>query len=420
MTGDQSLLKRINRMALVRLVKAEPGLSRVDLANRTGLTKTTVGMLVQELIDEGWFHQNAPAEGQGVGRRPLPLTLDRDRIGLVGAEIGADYLNVVACNLQGELFHSKCIPYRHREVARSLRTLASMVARVHGELVANGRRVLGLGVGVPGMVDVKDGMLRFAPNIGWHGVRIEPLLRIRLAEAGCEGLPVTVSNDAKAAALSEYVFGTEHHSGPLIYLAIGIGLGGGIVLSDRLYLGHDGIAGEVGHTILQRGGPRCACGRQGCAEAFISQRAVSRELTGKDDPVLAIEAIRQALAVGDKAAFRAARRAGEYLGVLLQNLANSYNPAVMILGGPLVQLGDPFIKPALVSMEAHAGKFDFHRHSVRLCRFGIDACALGAAGGVFQRVLNSVEADLGAAPDRAAAPERAAGPGRRSRATAGA
>jgi predicted NBD/HSP70 family sugar kinase len=414
MTGDQSLLKRINRMALVRLVKAEPGLSRVDLANRTGLTKTTVGMLVQELIDEGWLHQNAPAEGQGVGRRPLPLTLDRDRIALVGAEIGVDYLNVVACNLQGAIFHSKCIPYHHRDVTRSLRTLASMLARAHADLVAEGRRVLGIGLGVPGMVDLQDGTLRFAPNIGWHGVRIEPMLTARLIEAGCGDLPVTVSNDAKAAALSEYVFGAEHHTGPLIYLAIGIGLGGGIVLSDRLYLGHDGIAGEVGHTILQRGGPRCACGRHGCAEMFISQRAVSRDLTGKDNPVLTLEAIRRALADGDKAAFRAARRAGEYLGVLLQNLANCYNPAVIVLGGPLVQLGDPLIQPALASMEAHAGKFDFHRQSVRLCRFGIDACALGAAAGVFQRALYSVEADLGAAPGRAA------GSRRRVRATMGA
>src|SRR5512142_686464 len=102
MPGDQSLLKKINRMALVRLVKAEPGLSRVDLAKRTGLTKTTVGMLVQELIDEGWLRQSAPAEVQGVGRRPVPLKLDPDRIALIGAEIGVDFVNVIACNLAGE------------------------------------------------------------------------------------------------------------------------------------------------------------------------------------------------------------------------------------------------------------------------------------------------------------------------------
>ncbi len=406
MTGDQSLLKRINRMALVRLVKAEPGLSRVDLALRTGLTKTTVGMLVQELIDEGWLHQNAPAQGQGVGRRPSPLTLDTDHIGLLGAEVGVDYLNVVACNLHGELLQSRCIPYKHRDVGRSLRTLASMVASAHGALVAGKQRVLGLGVAVPGMVDAQGGVLRFAPNIGWHGVPIQALLSARLAEEGCTGLAVAVNNDAKAAALSEYVFGAEHHTGPLIYLAMGIGLGGGIVLSDRLYQGHDGIAGEVGHTILQRGGPPCSCGRRGCAETFVSQRAVSREVTGKDSPILSIEELQQRLAAGDRATLRATRRVGEYLGILLQNLANSFNPAVMILGGPLVQLGERLVKPALASMEAHAGRYDFHRHSVRLCRFGIDAAALGAAGSVFQRFLYSVERDPNAEEVATPAPRR--------------
>src|SRR5512142_823163 len=135
MTGDQSLLKRINRMALVRLVKAQPGLSRVDLAKRTGLTKTTVGMLVQELIDEGWLRQNAPSEAQGVGRRPLPITLDPSRLGLLGAEIGVDYLNVVACNLEGELLFSRRVAYRHREVGRSVKSLAALVARAHAVLL---------------------------------------------------------------------------------------------------------------------------------------------------------------------------------------------------------------------------------------------------------------------------------------------
>ena len=409
MTGDQSLLKRINRMALVRLVKAEPGLSRVDLAHRTGLTKTTVGMLVQELIEEGWLHQSVPSEGQGVGRRPLPLTLDRDRIALLGAEIGVDYVNVVACNLQGELFQSQLVPYQHREVSRSLRTLASMLGRAHADLLSAGRQVLGLGVGVPGMVDLRDGMLRFAPNIGWHGVRIQPLLSARLAEVGCGGLPVAVINDAKAAALSEYVFGSVQDSGPLIYLAIGIGLGGGIVLSDRLYLGNDGIAGEVGHTILKQGGPPCACGRRGCAETLISQRAVSRELTGGDAPVLPIEEIRKRIAARDPATIRAARRAGRHLGVLLQNLANTYNPAVFVLGGPMVQLGEPFVKSALASMEAQAGRYDYHRHSVRLCRFGLDACALGAAGSVFQKFLFSLEAEPEPRPARDSGPRRRAG-----------
>jgi predicted NBD/HSP70 family sugar kinase len=392
MTGDQSLLKRLNRAALVRLIKAQPGLSRVDLAKRTGLTKTTVGALVQELIEEGWLRQSVPLVSRGVGRRPSPLSLDSARIGLLGAEVAVDYLNVIACNLQGNILFSHALPYKHESVARSVNRLCKLISEARAVLDRQRRRALGVGVGVAGMFDAATDVLRFAPNIGWHDVPIGELVAARLARIGYGDLEVITLNDANAAALSEYVFGAPHEEVPLVYLAMGIGLGAGVVLSDRLYLGHDGLAGEIGHTILQRGGPPCACGRHGCAETFISQRAVSREATGRESPTLSIEALVARIAHRDRATIRAAKRAGEYLGLLIQNLGNTINPGVVVLGGPLCQLGDVFIRTAFKSMRDHAGRHDYHRHSVRLCRFGINACAVGAAASVLQPFLHSLDA----------------------------
>lgn len=387
--GDQSLLKRINRLALVRLVRLEPGLSRVDLARRTGLTKTTVGMLVRELMVEGWLRERAPSDPQGVGRRPLPITVDPDRICLVGADLGVDYLHVVACNLLGESRFSRRIPFKHKHVNHSAKRLGALIVQAYSALLAEDSRLLGIGVGVPGIVDAREGLLRFAPNLGWTDVRLDDLIGGHLREAGYDGVPVTVMNEAKAAALSEYVFGAEPRSGPLVYLSMGMGLGAGIVLDDQLYLGNDGLAGEVGHTILQRDGPPCACGRRGCAEAFISQWAISRAVTGAPQPVLSIEALVERVVRGDAATLRAVYRAGEYLGLLLQNLANTLNPATVVLGGPLGQLGDPLLQTAVKQMRAAEGKVRTQGHSVRTCRFGIDACALGAAGSVLQRHLHS-------------------------------
>ena len=409
MTGNQSLLKRINRMALVRLIKAEPGLSRVELARRTGLTKATVGLLVQELIGEGWLCQSEPSGGGGVGRRPVPLALDGRRVGLLGAEIGVDYLNVVACDLRGERVWSRRVSYRAGEVGRAVRRVGALLGKAHSALRREGRRALGVGVGVPGAVDVRDGTLRFAPNLGWHDVELGPPLRDALRAEGCGELPVQVLNEANAAALSEYVFGEAPPTGPLVYLSMGIGLGAGVVLGDRLYLGHDGLAGEVGHTILQRRGPPCACGRRGCAEAFISQRAVSRCVTGRDAPVLAIEELARRVARREPAAVRGATQAGEYLGLLLQNVGNTFNPAVVVLGGPLCQLGDVFRKTALRAMAANAGRYDYHRGSVRLCRFGLDACAIGAAASVFQDFLTEVAPGGGRAVEAAGLPRREVG-----------
>ncbi len=408
MTGNQSLLKRINRLALFRLIKAEPGLSRVELAHRTGLTKATVGLLVQGLIREGWLCQSEPAAGQGVGRRPVPLAVDGRRVGLLGAEVGVDYLLAVACDLSGTLLWSKRIPSGPGDAAQVVKRLGGLLGAAHAALRAQGRRALGVGVGVPGAVDVRDGRLRSAPNLGWHDEDLAPRLRQALRAAGCGDLPLQLLNEANAAALSEYVFGEAPPAGPLVYLSMGVGLGAGVVLRDRLYLGHDGLAGEVGHTILLRHGPPCACGRRGCAEAFVSQRAVSRAVTGKDAPVLSMEALAQRVARRDPAALRGATRAGDFLGILLQNVANTFNPAVIVLGGPLCQLGDVFVKRALRAMAENAGRHDAHRTSVRLCRFGVNACAVGAAASTFQDFLHDAGDAGGEARAAAVTPRRPA------------
>ena len=399
MVGGQQFLKRRNRMALVRLVKARPGLSRAELAKHSGLTKSTVSVLASELIDEGWLREDGASVAQRLGRRPTPIVLDPTRLALLGAELGVDYLNVVACNLQGETAWSRHVPYRHAGVERSVADLGDLIAQAHAALRARGGRPLGVGIGVPGPVDARDGALRFAPNIGWHDVAIGQLFRERLDASGCSGLRLSVLNDANAAALAHYVFGADPHASPLVYLTLGVGLGAGIVLGDRLYLGHDGMAGEVGHTILVPDGPECSCGRRGCAEVFISQRAVSRVITG-EDRILPIEELVARVARGEEAAVRASARAGDFLGLLIQNLCNTLNPAIIMLGGPLSQFGEALLRSSQESMRARGGRYDSYRVSIGLCRFGLNACAVGAAASVFHELLKASDDGI---PDRARA-----------------
>jgi predicted NBD/HSP70 family sugar kinase len=391
-TGDQSLLKRINRMGLIRLVKTYPGYSRADLAKHTGLTKSTVSLLVQELIDEGWLCESDTQATKSVGRRPTPLMLDPNRLALLGAEIDVDTLNVVACNLHGELLASQSVNYRHVSVEKTVEKLCGMVKEIHRSLRAQRRTVLGLGVGLPGVVDTSGTVLRFAPNLSWRDVPIAQQLQRELKKLGLGDLPLSILNAANAAALSECIFGAEPHVGSLVYLSIGIGLGGGIVLGDELYRGFDGMAGEVGHTILQLNGPQCSCGRHGCAETFISQRAVSRAVTGKSDDVLSIDELRGLLAQGDRKTTAAMKTAGVYLGSLLQNMINTVNPKVIVLGGPLCHLDDMLVQTALESMALSKGEFDVYRTDIRLCRFGVNASAVGAAGLILHQLCSQFPA----------------------------
>jgi predicted NBD/HSP70 family sugar kinase len=386
-TGGGKLLKRLNRMALVRLVKASPGLSRAELAKGTGLTKSTVSVLVNELIAEGWLREGRTTSQTALGRRPTPLALDPGRLALLGAELGVDYLNVVACNLRGEILASRAVESRPVDAPRTLQRLCAMVAEAHGALRARRCRPLGVGVALPGMIDTHDGRLRFAPNIGWHDVDVVSLFHAGLEAAGCRDLPFSFHNDANAAAIGQHVFGSDAGGAPLVYLHLGVGLGGGIVLGDRLYLGADGLAGEVGHTILHPEGPSCACGRRGCAETFISQRAVSRAITGRDAPLLSIRELAARVKAGDPATLAAVARASDYLGLLLQTLCYTVNPAVIVLGGPLAELGDVVVKAGVEAMRARGGRYDNPHVEVRRCSLGLDACAVGAAGAVFQQFL---------------------------------
>jgi predicted NBD/HSP70 family sugar kinase len=384
--GSQRTLKNLNRMAIVRQVKARAGVIRGELAGLTGLADSTVSVLVNELIAEGWLRQ-AGTRGTGVpGRRPRFLELDPSRLAILGAEVGDDYLNVVACGLQGEVLYSRAIDYRHTDLAVSVRDISALVSEARAAVLAGKRRPLGVGVGVPGMVG-DDGVVRLAPSIGWRDAPFGRRLAAALREIGCGDLQVTVLNDANAAALSEHVFGTGPAVGSLVFISLGYGVGAGIVLDDRLYRGFDGLSGEVGHTILQPGGARCACGRQGCAETLVSQRVLSRHVTGHDQPVLHATELIARLEQGDPALRQVVRQAGQHLGLVMQNLVVTLNPEVIILGGPLSRLRG-LVESAKETLVRLSGDLPYHHVKVQVCRFGLDAAAVGAAGSVLHEALH--------------------------------
>ena len=175
--GQQRLLKGINRMALVRQLCARPGLSRADLAASVQLTKSTVGLLVRELIDEGWLLERESVATGDIGRRPTPLFIDSTRLVLLGAEIGIESSRVVATTLLGDLVGSARFEHGADRGAEScIRRLATALAQVHGQLDDDAQQVIGIGIGVPGGVDETTGFLHFAPNLGWRDVALGKLL----------------------------------------------------------------------------------------------------------------------------------------------------------------------------------------------------------------------------------------------------
>jgi predicted NBD/HSP70 family sugar kinase len=375
--GNQQLLKHINRMALVRHLCAHPGLSRADLANAVGLTKSTVSLLVRELLDEGWLVEHEVVATGELGRRPTPLFIDPKRLLLIGAEVGIETVRVVATSLTGDVLARTVASYGSGKSAKaSIGTLATALQKLRKQLDGTEHQIIGIGIGLPGGVDESRGFLHFAPNLGWHDVPVGTLLAEKLAGTSLAGIPVFLQNEADVAALGELEFNPTQATDPLLYLSINQGVGAGVIVGDRLLTGSRGFAGEVGHMVLQLNGPMCSCGRRGCAEALIGPRAM---LQGDAEAAQPLAEIQRGLAEQDADTVRAVKKAGSYLGVLLQNLASAYDPGCIVLGGAMIDLGEVFLQPALRTFNEYLAAANLAAPAVQTSRFGADAVAVGAA-----------------------------------------
>ena len=394
-TGDQQLVKRINRSVLLRLIRAQPGLSRAQAASQSGLTKSTVSSAVRELIDEGWLSEMGEAAASaarvksassGLGRPSTPLQINARALGLIGVEIAVDCLRAVSVSLLGEVLWSTEVPLKRTEPAHVCQQAAHLASLAHAELKRMKIMLSGVGIGLPGAFDEASGMVRFAPNLGWRDVAFLPLMLHALQVCGLPDVPVHVQNEADTAALSEYEFASDEGDSALIFVTCDVGVGAGIVLNDRLFTGAQGMAGEIGHSILQKDGPLCSCGRRGCAETFIGARALAREL--KESGSLAL--------------------AGQALGILMQNLWITFNPGVLVVGGSSCVKHPELLRMAQDTLKAYSASAAIAAPLIRPARYGALAAAVGAAALVMHQHLRPMHARAVGVAVRPQAAERSA------------
>jgi len=267
-------------------------------------------------------------------------------------------------------------------------------------IVESGRRALegantspsaikAIGVGAAGLSSPRTGVLYTSPNLpGWQDV---PLANVISGELGRKAYLI---NDANAAALGELYFGVGRGVRDFIYVTLGTGIGGGIIINGELYTGSSGTAGEVGHMVIDDNGPLCDCGNRGCWEVLASGKAMVAEAkrligagavtavldyAGGSVEKLSAEAIHRAALAGDELALKMIARTAYYLGVGLANLINIFNPELIAIGGGLSNIGDMLLLPAY----EEAGRRAF-RHSYRATRFarpelGNNSGVIGAA-----------------------------------------
>ncbi len=397
-TGDQRFVKSINRNVLLRLLLDEPAQSRAALAERSGLTKSTVGLLTKELLEEGWLAEDGVAITGSLGRRPTPLRIDGRGLALIGAELGIDSIRVVSTSLHGDVLEAMVVPLQDRDPDIACHQLAAVVTAESARVTRAGARLLGIGVGLPGAVDTAHGIIEFAPNLGWRNVEVGHRLARELEAGGLGQVPVYCQNEADLAAMGETVFGSRPIDDPLVYVSCSVGVGAGIVLNGALFTGATGAAGEIGHTILHVDGLACSCGRRGCVEAYVGLKAVAHAAG-----LLRDGEVDRAGLIADLARPRARRArkavvaAGDALGVLLQNVWTTFNPKAIVLGGEAVTIGGALFLDAAVDRLARFGRdAGVAPPAIRVSKYGDQATAVGGAAFALHALLRPLGHDSGA------------------------
>ncbi|MET0839333.1 MAG: ROK family protein [Marmoricola sp.] len=359
-------VRRRNTALVMRLLRDSGALSRSDLARRSGLAKATVGTIIAQLQRVGAV-ADGTAEVIGRGRPSTPVALTGQSLAGLGIEVNVDYVATTALDLAG-----RRLSFRERTINRP--QMADVVPLVHEEvagLEARGVTVLGLTVAVPGLIDRVRGVVVEAPNLGWTDVDLASSLRAELDGR----IEVAVDNDANCAARAESLHGVAAGVSDFVYLTGTVGLGAGIVHGGEVLRGSHGLAGEVGHQRLGTDAHLCACGRTGCWEAAVGLRALEQAtqvpVTAGEDPVSYAE--RLAAIPGT---YRALADVGASLGRGVAQLAATLDPAMVVLGGSFVPLGEVMV-PAVE--KALSASFTGRGCAVALSTLGLHAASVGAA-----------------------------------------
>ncbi len=325
-------LKERNEWRVIEVLRDVGEVSRSELVAMTGLSRSTVANVVGELLQRGLVDERLPAAPRRSGRgRPGTVVSLRSNAGVaIGVAIDREHVRVVAVDLAATVLgHAKEEIPPTADGVDTLIIAARLIRGLLGEIGKNVSRVVGVGLGLPGPVDVeRGGVDRDATLRRWAGVNAREELSRRLG-----GVHVYPDNDANFGALGEFQHGAGRGVENLLYIRVGPGVGGGLIIGGRLYRGEIGYAGELGHVPAVADGKPCTCGRHGCLSSVAASWEIVASLGPEHGPGLTIERVLALAADDDPRAVRALREAGMHSGRALSGAVSTLNPGLIVLGG---------------------------------------------------------------------------------------
>jgi predicted NBD/HSP70 family sugar kinase len=387
--------KQHNRRLVLRVIYQGEAKSRADISRATSLTRTTASQAVADLIDEGLVAETGRGPSAG-GKPPRLLEVVDDARYALGVDVSGYEVRGSVYDLRGKSVHRRTLPISETNGDVALDVVYELLDQL--TLLAD-RPLLGIGLGVPGLLDAQRGIIRQAVNLGWNDLPLGDLLEERY------DVPVYMVNDSQAAALAEYTFANKDRINDLAVLLVGRGISAGLVLGGQLYYGaaYSG-ASEIGHVRAVEAGELCACGHYGCLETVASQGAVVRWaqtvfLNRSDSPLrqyasqvdaVDIDTVLRAYRDGCDELAQIEARVGAYLGIAIAHLVAVLNLPLIVLTGSVSRFGDRLVASIQSGLEQCLLPALAQQTEVKLSALREDMVMLGAAALLLSNELGVV------------------------------
>jgi predicted NBD/HSP70 family sugar kinase len=343
-TGSLESLRERNRLRVIDALRSRGTASRAEIARQTGLSRSTVSSLVADLQAAGLVVEReadgvAPV-GTRAGRPPVLLALDASAGAVLGLDFGHDHVRVALSDLSYVVLAERFVELEVDTAAtQALDAATDMVGDLLDETGLDRTRVLSAGMGIPGPIDRESGLVHSQSILpSWVGLHPAEEMGRRLE------LPVHLDNDANVGALGEFTFGVGRGTAVMVYLRLSAGIGAGLVINGRPFRGAKGIAGEIGHVLVDPEGPICRCGNRGCLETFVSTTALC-ELLRRSHGQISVSRLLALAYEGDAGCQRVIADAGRVVGRAVADLCSYLNPDLVVIGGDLSEAGDLVLEP---------------------------------------------------------------------------
>ena len=387
-------IRRTNRKTIVTKLYFEGPLSRADLGEQTDLSPATVTSVMAELLDEGIVQETGQIEASEGGRPRTLLEINSSYGYFAGVDLGETHVQIELFDLTFDNLGTmkRTISQGENRPEDYASWIVSGINDLLHQANIQSNQMVGVGVGVPGIVEQNGGVSIFSPNWAWENVHFKELLTRDLPFMIC------LDNGAKAMALAESRFGDGRGVKDLVVLLIGTGVGAGIITEGSLYRGVTNSAGEWGHTKIVLNGRSCRCGNNGCLEAYVGAPGIIeslKEITPdnsiivQEDQMASISNLVSAARAGDKVSQEVLQNTANYLGGGIANLVNLLNPEKVLLGGWAgLQIGEYLLPEIIACVKQNSLPQPISATEINLCQLGQDAICMGAASLALEEFFN--------------------------------